>query len=37
LSNKEMIPSGERYFTRVETYDFRVHRSMTRYFAVYKK
>ena len=37
LSNKEMISAGERYFTRVETYDFRVHGSMTRYFAVYKK
>lgn len=37
LSNNEMISAGEKYFTLVDTYDFKVHRSMTRYFAVYKK
>lgn len=37
LSNNEMISAGEKYFTLVDTYDFKAHRSMTRYFAVYKK
>ncbi len=37
LSNNEMISAGEKYFTFVDTYDFKVHRSMTRYFVVYKK
>jgi len=37
LSNKDMIPLGEKYFSLVETHDFRVHRSLTRYFAVYQK
>jgi len=37
LSNKDMISLGEKYFSLVETHDFRVHRSLTRYFAVYKK
>ncbi len=37
LSNKDMISLGEKYFSLVEKHDFRVHRSLTRYFAVYKK
>jgi len=37
LSNNEMISVGEKYFTLIDTYDFKVHRSMTRYFAAYKK
>jgi len=37
LSNADMISAGEQYFTLVHTYDFKVHRSMTRYFAVFKK
>ena len=37
LSDNEMISAGERYFTFVDTYDFKVHRSLTRYFAIYKK
>lgn len=36
LSNKEMIPIGRRYFTLLEKYEFRVHRSLTRYFIVYQ-
>jgi len=36
LSNKEMINVGEDYLSLIETYDFRVHRSLTRYFCVYK-
>ena len=37
LSDNEMISAGEKYFTLIDTYKFKVHRSMTRYFAVYKK
>jgi tRNA (guanine10-N2)-dimethyltransferase len=37
LSNKDMIPLGENYFSLVEKHTFRVHRSLTRYFAVYQK
>jgi len=37
LSNKDMISIGEKYFSLVEIHKFRVHRSLTRYFAVYKK
>jgi len=37
LSNVDMISDGERYFTLIDTYEFKVHRSMTRYFTVYKK
>lgn len=37
LSDKKMISLGENYLTLIKTYEFKVHRSMTRYFAVYKK
>jgi len=37
LSNKDMISLGEKYFSLVEIHGFRVHRSLTRYFAVYQK
>ncbi|MDH7516810.1 MAG: DNA methyltransferase [Candidatus Thermoplasmatota archaeon] len=37
LSNEDMIYVGEKYFSLVEKHDFRVHRSLTRYFAVYRK
>jgi len=37
LSNKNMIPIGERYFSLLKKYECRVHRSLTRYFEVYQK
>ena len=37
LQNKEFISLGERYLSLVERHDFRVHRSLTRYFVVFKK
>lgn len=37
LSNPNLISLGEKYLKLVKIYDFKVHRSMTRYFAVYKK
>lgn len=37
LSNEDFISLGKKYFSLVEKHDFRVHRSLTRYFAVYKK
>jgi len=37
LSNKEMLRLGEKYFSLMEKYGIRVHRSLTRYFAVFKK
>ena len=37
LQNKEFISLGERYLSFVERHDFRVHRSLTRYFVVFKK
>jgi len=36
LSNKDMISLGEKYFSLVDKHEFRVHRSLTRYFAVYQ-
>jgi len=37
LPYKDMIPIGERYLSLLETHECRVHRSLTRYFAVYKR
>ena len=37
LSNKEIIPIGDRYFSLLKKYEYRVHRSLTRYFVVYQK
>ena len=37
LSKKDMISVGEKYFSLVETHEFRTHRSLTRCFAVYQK
>lgn len=37
LSNKDMISLGEKYFSVLEVHKCRVHRSLTRYFAVYEK
>lgn len=37
LSNKDMLPLGEKYFSLVEEHGFRAHRSLTRYFAVFRK
>jgi tRNA (guanine10-N2)-dimethyltransferase len=36
LSNKHFINFGEEYLTHVETHKFKAHRSLTRYFVVYK-
>jgi tRNA (guanine10-N2)-dimethyltransferase len=36
LSNKDMMSLGEKYFSLVDKHEFRVHRSLTRYFAVYQ-
>ena len=37
LSRKEMISIGENYLSLLEIHEFRVHRSLTRFFAVYQK
>jgi len=37
LSNKEMIALGKSYFSLIEVHEWRAHRSLTRYFAVYQK
>lgn len=37
LSNKERIVQGENYLSLIQKYEFRVHRSLTRYFVVYEK
>jgi len=36
FSDRNMIPVGENYLTHTATYHFRVHRSLTRYFVVYR-
>lgn len=37
LSNKDFISIGEKYFSLVEEHNFKVHRSLNRNFAVFKK
>jgi tRNA G10 N-methylase Trm11 len=37
LSDKSMVYLGEKYLSLVEIHEFRVHRSLTRYFVVYQK
>lgn len=37
LSNKERVHIGEKYLSLVEKHEFRVHKSLTRYFTVYQK
>jgi tRNA (guanine10-N2)-dimethyltransferase len=37
LSNKDLIPLGQNYLKFEEKYDFKIHRSLTRYFAVFRK
>jgi tRNA (guanine10-N2)-dimethyltransferase len=37
LSDKSMICLGEKYLSLVEIHEFRVHRSLTRYFVVCEK
>jgi tRNA (guanine10-N2)-dimethyltransferase len=37
LSNEEMITIGENFLSLVEVFPLRAHRSLTRYFVVYKK
>ena len=37
LSNRNVMPIGEDYFSLIELHEFRAHRSLTRYFAVFEK
>jgi len=37
LSNKDIISIGSRHFSLLDVHELRVHKSLTRYFAVYKK
>ena len=37
LANKDMIQLGENYLSLEKIYDIKVHNSLTRYFAIYKK
>jgi tRNA (guanine10-N2)-dimethyltransferase len=37
LSKKNLIPLGQKYLNLVEKHDLKVHRSLTRYFAVFQK
>ena len=37
LPNTESIELGRKYFTLLETHEFRAHKSLTRYFAVFEK
>lgn len=37
LPNPESIKMGKKYFTLIETYEFKAHKSLTRYFAVFEK
>lgn len=37
VSNKSVIYCGEEYFSLVEMHELRSHKSLTRYFAVFKK
>ncbi len=37
LSNKDMIDLGKSYFSLIEVHEWRAHRSLIRYFAVYQK
>ncbi len=36
LPNKKSIKVAEEYFTLIETHEFRAHKSLTRYFAVFE-
>ncbi|GAF89198.1 unnamed protein product, partial [marine sediment metagenome] len=37
LSNEDMIAIGKEYLSFVEKHDFKAHRSLTRYFVIFKK
>lgn len=37
IQNKDLISLGEIYLSLVEKHSFRVHRSLTRHFAIFKK
>ena len=37
LADKSMIPLGEKHLSLLGVHEFRVHRSLTRYFVVYQK
>jgi tRNA G10 N-methylase Trm11 len=36
LPDKKLIEEGERYLSLVKDFELRVHKSLTRYFAVYE-
>jgi len=37
LSNRDLIHLGKKYFKLEEQYDFKIHRSLTRHFVVFRK
>ena len=37
LSNKDLIQLGQKYLNLIKTHDYKVHRSLTRYFSVFQK
>lgn len=37
LSNKERVHIGEKYLSLIEKHEFRVHKSLTRYFVIFEK
>ena len=37
LSNKDFLSIGTKYLNQIERHDFRVHKSLIRYFIVYEK
>ena len=37
ISRYDLINVGKKYLSYIETYEFRAHRSLTRYFVVFKK
>ncbi len=37
MANKEMIKVGKKYFELVEIHPYRVHKSLTRFFCVFRK
>jgi tRNA (guanine10-N2)-dimethyltransferase len=37
LADSDLIPLGQKHLTLLDVFPFRVHKSLTRYFAVYQK
>jgi len=37
IANKEMIKIGKKYFELIEIHPYRVHKSLTRFFCIFKK